>query len=622
MRVAVVAEYLPAQRTIRSSASGLTARRWRRATPAQRSSVFVLAPLSRGRRGGKLRLARQRRCGARSTGSMFTTSATSRHPARGAMRQLGGAGRRRRSLARCAAPAPFDLIHAHNAVPAGDAALRAGDGRSRSSSRFTAATSLDGLARAAGRAHGGTRPRAARARARQQRGDRAAGADAWRTRHARRPSRHGPTVSRRAQPAAARSRPSRISSRASVTPTCMRAIVELPYVRYLVVGDGPERAPLERLAAELGLIADRVEFAGQLPHEAALARARTAWAFVMPSTDEAFGVAYVEAMAAGVPAVGSAGEPGPEEIAAAGEGIVLVPARRGHAPLRGTRRAARRRGAVRGARSRGAAKPSSASFTWRECGRADRRRVRGGPAVKPVLFVTGHVPASRRGAFERARRAAADSRSRCSVVPISTAPPRAPPPASVTYARWISARSAGSWRAASIPRVIVGTGGRVALPLAWRAARRSGLPFVFWAALWHTPSTPAHLAALRADAPHLSPRGRRRHLRPARQRLRRARTARCGSSIAPQAVDNAVLGGAHGAVSRRALRGGVRWSRGAREGHWGRARRVAARRTWRGGSRARARRTAFRRAAGRQRDPDVSTRPDCATFTLAPAFSS
>jgi len=46
---------------------------------------------------------------------------------------------------------------------------------------------------------------------------------------------------------------------------------------------------------------------------------------VLPSVDEAFGVAYVEAMAAGVPAIGCLGEPGPEEIAAAGGGIRLVP---------------------------------------------------------------------------------------------------------------------------------------------------------------------------------------------------------------------------------------------------------------------------------------------------------
>jgi len=103
----------------------------------------------------------------------------------------------------------------------------------------------------------------------------------------------------------------------------LEALTELPGVRYLVIGDGPERSALERRAGELR-VADRVEFAGQLAPADALARARTAWCFVMVSTQEAFGVAYIEAMAAGIPAIGCAGEPGPEEIAAAGGGIELV----------------------------------------------------------------------------------------------------------------------------------------------------------------------------------------------------------------------------------------------------------------------------------------------------------
>lgn len=97
-------------------------------------------------------------------------------------------------------------------------------------------------------------------------------------------------------------------------------------VRYRIIGDGPEREPLGRLAAELG-VAARVEFTGQLAHEEALRRAREGWLFVMPSTEEAFGVAYIEAMAAGIPAIGVDGEPGPAEIAAVGGGIELVPPR-------------------------------------------------------------------------------------------------------------------------------------------------------------------------------------------------------------------------------------------------------------------------------------------------------
>ncbi len=97
-----------------------------------------------------------------------------------------------------------------------------------------------------------------------------------------------------------------------------------PTLRYSVIGDGPERIALEGLATRLG-VAERVDFYGQLAPEQAVERARGCTLFVMPSTEEAFGVAYVEAMAAGVPAIGCRGEPGPEEIAAAGDGFLLVP---------------------------------------------------------------------------------------------------------------------------------------------------------------------------------------------------------------------------------------------------------------------------------------------------------
>jgi teichuronic acid biosynthesis glycosyltransferase TuaC len=91
-----------------------------------------------------------------------------------------------------------------------------------------------------------------------------------------------------------------------------------------VIGDGPERIALEGLAVRLG-VAARVDFHGQLAPHDAIELARRCTLFVMPSTEEAFGVAYVEVMAAGVPAIGCRGEPGPEEIAAAGDGFLLVP---------------------------------------------------------------------------------------------------------------------------------------------------------------------------------------------------------------------------------------------------------------------------------------------------------
>jgi glycosyltransferase involved in cell wall biosynthesis len=97
-----------------------------------------------------------------------------------------------------------------------------------------------------------------------------------------------------------------------------------PTLRYSIVGEGPERVALEGLAARLG-VAGRVEFHGQLAPAEAIEQARQCTMFVMPSTEEAFGVAYIEAMAGGLPAIGCRGEPGPEEIAAAGDGFMLVP---------------------------------------------------------------------------------------------------------------------------------------------------------------------------------------------------------------------------------------------------------------------------------------------------------
>ena len=108
----------------------------------------------------------------------------------------------------------------------------------------------------------------------------------------------------------------------------LRAVAVLgarhPTLRYAIVGEGPERIALEGLAARLG-ISERVEFHGQLAPAEALEQARQCTLFVMPSTEEAFGVAYIEAMAGGLPAIGCRGEPGPEEIAAAGDGFMLVP---------------------------------------------------------------------------------------------------------------------------------------------------------------------------------------------------------------------------------------------------------------------------------------------------------
>jgi glycosyltransferase involved in cell wall biosynthesis len=96
-----------------------------------------------------------------------------------------------------------------------------------------------------------------------------------------------------------------------------------PRLRYVVIGKGPEREALAELADRLG-VADRVEFVGSLPHERALEEMAHGHIHAMPSSHEPFGVAHIESMAAGLVAIGGAGT-GAQDIADAGEGIVLVP---------------------------------------------------------------------------------------------------------------------------------------------------------------------------------------------------------------------------------------------------------------------------------------------------------
>jgi len=115
--------------------------------------------------------------------------------------------------------------------------------------------------------------------------------------------------------------------------------------------------------------------------------------------------------------------------------------------------------------------------------------------VKPVLFVTGHVPADRAGAFAALHERAGIELALYGGPHQHGAAPQAPP-AGLPH-RFVHQREVGALVASGAYRaVIVGTGGRVALPAAWRAARRAGVPFIFWAALWRTPRTAAHLAAL------------------------------------------------------------------------------------------------------------------------------
>jgi len=77
---------------------------------------------------------------------------------------------------------------------------------------------------------------------------------------------------------------------------------EAPSVRGIVVGDGPERPNLERLAQELGLLSEGVRFLGYRSDVARLLR-RDADVLMLTSDQEGFPNVLLEAMAAGLPVI-------------------------------------------------------------------------------------------------------------------------------------------------------------------------------------------------------------------------------------------------------------------------------------------------------------------------------
>ncbi len=75
-----------------------------------------------------------------------------------------------------------------------------------------------------------------------------------------------------------------------------------PDIRLLILGGGPERNRLEKLAGELG-IRGEAAFHGEYRKEELPALCRDANAFVLASRHETFGVVYIEAMAMGLPVI-------------------------------------------------------------------------------------------------------------------------------------------------------------------------------------------------------------------------------------------------------------------------------------------------------------------------------
>jgi glycosyltransferase involved in cell wall biosynthesis len=103
----------------------------------------------------------------------------------------------------------------------------------------------------------------------------------------------------------------------------IRALADLPGDTVLVVlGDGPERAALQRLAQELGL-ERRVFLLGRVPDVGAwLGRASV---LVHPARWEGFGLAVLEAMLAGLPVVATKVSALPELVVDGETGLLVPP---------------------------------------------------------------------------------------------------------------------------------------------------------------------------------------------------------------------------------------------------------------------------------------------------------
>lgn len=78
---------------------------------------------------------------------------------------------------------------------------------------------------------------------------------------------------------------------------------ELPAVRCIIAGDGPEKSRLQNRAKDLG-VSDNIHFLGFLrDHDDVLALMKSSRVFASPSVREGFGIAPLEAMACGLPVV-------------------------------------------------------------------------------------------------------------------------------------------------------------------------------------------------------------------------------------------------------------------------------------------------------------------------------
>jgi len=104
--------------------------------------------------------------------------------------------------------------------------------------------------------------------------------------------------------------------------TLPRVIDAVPHVQWHVVGDGPWRSELT-MRVRQSPARDHVTLHGFVEEAALTELYRTSRVFAMPSHGEGFGLVYAEAMAHGLPCVGSTRDAAPEVIAEGGTCVDL-----------------------------------------------------------------------------------------------------------------------------------------------------------------------------------------------------------------------------------------------------------------------------------------------------------
>jgi glycosyltransferase involved in cell wall biosynthesis len=109
---------------------------------------------------------------------------------------------------------------------------------------------------------------------------------------------------------------------ASLLRSLAQVLPDAPDCELQIIGDGPERSSLSRLAERLG-ISKRVLFLGQRRREAVARAMKGCAVFALPSSYEGLGCVYLEAMASAKPAIACQGQ-GIDEIIEHGVNGLLV----------------------------------------------------------------------------------------------------------------------------------------------------------------------------------------------------------------------------------------------------------------------------------------------------------